>query len=64
MFSESFSGWRCPACQNVAQDVPKQYNCFCGKVRDPDWNRFETPHSCGDLCRKKRADQCTHPCNM
>ncbi|KAL5006386.1 hypothetical protein ScPMuIL_015192 [Solemya velum] len=58
------TGWRCPACQNVTQKVPSQYRCFCGKVRDPDWNRMDTPHSCGDVCSKARINDCPHPCSL
>ncbi|XP_028909680.1 transcriptional repressor NF-X1 isoform X2 [Ornithorhynchus anatinus] len=58
-------GWRCPACQNVSARVPGTYTCFCGKVKNPEWNRNEIPHSCGELCRKKRPGQdCPHPCNL
>ncbi|KAG2458454.1 transcriptional repressor NF-X1 [Polypterus senegalus] len=58
-------GWRCPACQNVAVRVPNAYTCFCGKVNNPEWNRNEIPHSCGELCGKKRSGlDCNHPCNI
>ncbi|XP_026556817.1 transcriptional repressor NF-X1 isoform X1 [Pseudonaja textilis] len=59
------SGWRCPACQNVSSQVPSIYTCFCGRVKNPEWNRNEIPHSCGELCRKKRSAQdCPHLCNI
>ncbi|KAG8133164.1 hypothetical protein E2320_010987 [Naja naja] len=59
------SGWRCPACQNVSSQVPSIYTCFCGRVKNPEWNRNEIPHSCGELCRKKRSSQdCPHLCNI
>ncbi|XP_010082577.1 PREDICTED: transcriptional repressor NF-X1-like, partial [Pterocles gutturalis] len=59
------SGWRCPACQNASTQVPKTYTCFCGKVHNPEWNRNEIPHSCGELCGKKRQClDCPHLCNM
>ncbi|NXN41228.1 NFX1 protein, partial [Rhinoptilus africanus] len=59
------SGWRCPACQNVSMQVPKTYTCFCGKVHNPEWNRNEIPHSCGELCGKKRQClDCPHLCNI
>uniref|UniRef100_UPI0035901B1C transcriptional repressor NF-X1-like isoform X2 n=1 Tax=Myxine glutinosa TaxID=7769 RepID=UPI0035901B1C len=58
-------GWRCPGCQNVSDNVPGAYYCFCGKVRDPEWNRNEIPHSCGEVCGKKRRDiDCSHSCNI
>ncbi|KAM8967681.1 transcriptional repressor NF-X1 isoform 2-T2 [Pelodytes ibericus] len=59
------SGWRCPACQNVCSRVPSTYTCFCGKVNHPEWNRNEIPHSCGELCGKKRSGlDCPHTCNI
>lgn len=62
---DSNSGWRCPACQNASTQVPKTYTCFCGKVHNPEWNRNEIPHSCGELCGKKRQVlDCPHLCNM
>ncbi|XP_048464244.1 transcriptional repressor NF-X1-like [Rhincodon typus] len=58
-------GWRCPACQNVSVRVPSSYICFCGKVNNPEWNRNEIPHSCGELCGKKRSgSDCPHSCNI
>ncbi|NXS76716.1 NFX1 protein, partial [Pandion haliaetus] len=58
------SGWRCPACQNASTQVPKTYTCFC-KVHNPEWNRNEIPHSCGELCGKKRQClDCPHLCNI
>ncbi|XP_069586667.1 transcriptional repressor NF-X1 [Ranitomeya imitator] len=59
------SGWRCPACQNVSSRAPNIYTCFCGKVNNPEWNRNEIPHSCGELCGKKRSGlDCPHSCNI
>lgn len=55
--------WRCPTCQNTYDSVPSQYKCFCGKVRNPVWNNYDTPHSCGEMCGKKKADNCPHVCN-
>ncbi|XP_052457453.1 transcriptional repressor NF-X1-like isoform X36 [Carassius gibelio] len=58
-------GWRCPACQNVALKAPNAYTCFCGKVTNPEFQRTEIPHSCGDMCGKKRSGgECNHPCNI
>ncbi|XP_034023140.1 transcriptional repressor NF-X1 [Thalassophryne amazonica] len=62
---DSAEGWRCPACQNVAFKHPTSYTCFCGKVTNPEWRRSEIPHSCGDMCGKKRSSMdCNHPCNI
>ncbi|KAI8606394.1 hypothetical protein EDD21DRAFT_298207 [Dissophora ornata] len=56
------AGWRCPGCQNTQISVPKEYSCFCGKSNEPEFNRYFTPHSCGDLCGRSR--DCPHPCNI
>ncbi|XP_035468809.2 transcriptional repressor NF-X1 isoform X2 [Scophthalmus maximus] len=62
---DSAEGWRCPACQNVSPKQPTSYSCFCGKVTNPKWQRSEIPHSCGDMCGKKRSGvDCNHPCNI
>lgn len=62
---DSAEGWRCPACQNVTLKHPSTYTCFCGKVTNPEWQRSEIPHSCGDMCGKKRSgEDCKHPCNI
>ncbi|KAF9908951.1 FKBP12-associated protein [Linnemannia zychae] len=60
--STQSSGWRCPGCQNTQVSLPSEYQCFCGKVSNPDYNRYLTPHSCGELCSRKR--ECPHPCNL
>lgn len=62
---DSAEGWRCPACQNVTLKHPSCYTCFCDKVTNPEWQRSEIPHSCGDMCGKKRSgEDCKHPCNI
>ncbi|CAB1349549.1 unnamed protein product, partial [Coregonus sp. 'balchen'] len=62
---ETNDGWRCPACQNVVFQPPNIYKCFCGKVTNPEFQRSEIPHSCGDMCGKKRSGaDCKHPCNI
>jgi len=58
-------GWRCPGCQVVTPTLPREYRCFCRKVRDPEWNRNEglVPHSCGEVCQRPRAwVGCVHRC--
>uniref|UniRef100_A0AAZ3RI10 R3H domain-containing protein n=1 Tax=Oncorhynchus tshawytscha TaxID=74940 RepID=A0AAZ3RI10_ONCTS len=36
-----------------------------GKVTNPEFQRSEIPHSCGDMCGKKRSGaDCKHPCNI
>ncbi|GAB0095565.1 Protein shuttle craft [Sergentomyia squamirostris] len=60
--SKSDNGWRCPACQNITQSVPRDYYCFCGKQKNPQYNRSDVAHSCGDVCG--RTDTCSHPCTL
>lgn len=56
--------WRCPTCQNAYFQVPNQYNCFCGRLKDPVFNHYIVPHSCGDSCNRERHQGCPHPCNV
>ncbi|KAJ1528779.1 hypothetical protein ONE63_007163 [Megalurothrips usitatus] len=61
------TGWRCPACQNVTSVIPSQYRCFCNKAVEPQWNRQDTPHTCGEVCGKSRASLrplCVHRCSL
>lgn len=59
---EPLFDWRCPAgCQHVSKELPLQYKCFCGKMEEPDFNHFFTPHSCGDQCARKQP-KCLHKC--
>ncbi|XP_062123975.1 protein shuttle craft isoform X1 [Drosophila sulfurigaster albostrigata] len=60
--SKSAEGWRCPACQNVLQELPREYLCFCGKLKNPPLTRTELAHSCGELCC--RAEGCNHACTL
>lgn len=57
-------GWRCPGCQSVYPLVPREYLCFCRKLRNPEWNRNEgvVPHSCGEVCGRRRGPPCPHSC--
>jgi transcriptional repressor NF-X1 len=57
-------GWRCPGCQSVYPLIPREYLCFCRKLRNPEWNRNEgvVPHSCGEVCGRRRAPPCPHTC--
>ncbi|XP_073823676.1 nuclear transcription factor, X-box binding stc isoform X2 [Musca autumnalis] len=60
--SKSDDGWRCPACQNVEKEVPRDYYCFCGKVKNPPNNRQDIAHSCGEVCG--RVEGCPHACTL
>jgi len=58
-------GWRCPGCQVVISRMPREYRCFCGKLRNPEWNRNGglVPHSCGEVCHRTRSVAgCVHHC--
>ncbi|XP_065082220.1 protein shuttle craft-like [Ochlerotatus camptorhynchus] len=60
--SKSDDGWRCPACQNVSKKIPREYYCFCGKQKNPQYNRSDVAHSCGELC--SREELCEHACTL
>lgn len=60
--SKSDDGWRCPACQNVEKEVPRDYYCFCGKVKNPSNNRQDIAHTCGEVCA--RVEGCPHACTL
>ncbi|XP_072031586.1 transcriptional repressor NF-X1-like isoform X2 [Amphiura filiformis] len=63
--AEDSDGWKCPACRFVTIHIPYVYKCFCGKHRDPPWEPGDTPHSCGEVCHRKRPNtNCTHLCNI
>ena len=53
--------WFCPACNSPYNNTPK-YTCFCGKVEEPQQQPMLPPHSCGEVCSRKRADHCEHLC--
>lgn len=42
--------WRCPSCQYERQMPPTAYTCFCGKLQQPQDDKFVTAHSCGQTC--------------
>jgi transcriptional repressor NF-X1 len=59
-FAAQQATFRCPSC-NSTEKVPTAYRCFCGRVADPKADPFVTPHSCGDVCGRKRSGgACTH----
>ncbi|KAG8198878.1 hypothetical protein JTE90_015092 [Oedothorax gibbosus] len=59
--AEEDGTWGCPTCRNATSKVPYDYFCFCGKQREPPVNYHLTPHSCGEICGRKRPE-CTHLC--
>lgn len=63
--SQAENGWRCPACQNVTSAIPEEYYCFCGNTSNPEWDRRDVAHSCGDVCGRLRSKtNCIHKCNL
>lgn len=36
-------------------------------MRDPEWNRMDAAHTCGQVCGRSRTDRrpdCTHRCTL
>lgn len=62
--SKSEEGWRCCACQNISKSLPREYYCFCGKTKNPQYNRNDMAHSCGDVCGRVDRENCPHPCTQ
>lgn len=63
--SETDEGWRCCACQNISESLPREYYCFCGKTKNPkynQYNQYKTAHSCGNVCGRTDRDNCPHSC--
>jgi hypothetical protein len=59
--------WICPCCQSINVQTPNTYYCFCKKHIDPSPDPFLVPHSCGEICAKRRTaidPKCPHPCNL
>ncbi|GFR41388.1 hypothetical protein Agub_g2071 [Astrephomene gubernaculifera] len=56
--------WGCPKCRCTypAADIPRQYKCFCGKVTNPEFDPWVTPHTCGELCGRPLPGDCGHTC--
>lgn len=61
------TGWRCPACQTVVERIPNRYYCFCEKVRNPQTGPENIPHTCGQMCLKRKNGKnsnCPHKCKL
>ncbi len=54
--------WGCPKCRHAYKVVPKHYECFCGKRREPQFDPWLIPHSCGDVCGRPLRRNCGHTC--
>ena len=35
-----------------------------GKLKDPEFDQYITPHSCGEVCGRQRDRHCPHRCNV
>jgi len=38
--------------------------CHAGKLKDPEFHQYVTPHSCGEVCGRERDNNCPHHCNI
>lgn len=55
----------CPQCRKTYKpEIPRYYNCFCAKVRNPPDHPWNLPHSCGDVCEKNLINNCGHTCKI
>ncbi|XP_005090830.2 NF-X1-type zinc finger protein NFXL1 isoform X2 [Aplysia californica] len=56
--------WFCPKCRHEysQSECPSQYYCFCGKQRDPKFDPWLVPHSCGNVCGRQLKPNCGHTC--
>ena len=64
-FPDQEKFWYCPKCRHkysAQSEFPEEYTCFCGKERDPGFDPWLTPHSCGEICNKALKNDCGHSC--
>ncbi|MEW5303405.1 MAG: hypothetical protein WDW38_001729 [Sanguina aurantia] len=56
--------WGCPKCRQPypSAALPSSYLCYCGKLTNPEWDPWITPHSCGELCGRPLPGGCEHTC--
>lgn len=56
------ANWRCPSCQHQysEHEVPRNYWCFCGRIKEPRPSTLEAAHSCGSPCARERPEGCKH----
>ena len=54
--------WPCIQCKTEYNEPIPDYYCFCGKFKNPEFDRDLEPHSCGQLCERKRGINCPHLC--
>ena len=55
--------WTCPKCRTskTPSQIPQEYRCYCGKEREPQFDPWQTAHSCGSLCGRALGG-CGHKC--
>lgn len=55
--------WQCPNCRGAHEinRAPRDYYCYCGKVKDPESDPWRAAHTCGQRCGRK-LDRCEHLC--
>jgi NF-X1-type zinc finger protein NFXL1 len=53
-FPDREEPWNCPKCREEFSpaEAPEESTCWCGKLRDPPFNPWNAPHSCGEVCGK------------
>lgn len=56
--------WDCPQCRRKYQpdEIPRHYECFCKREREPLPQPFLIPHSCGEVCNQPLEPLCGHRC--
>ena len=56
--------WDCPKCRKeyLPNEIPRFYECFCGKELNPQNHLWLIPHSCGETCGKNLVPDCGHKC--
>lgn len=56
--------WDCPQCRKKYEpnEIPRHYECFCGRERQPQPTPFLVPHSCGEICNRPLDPSCGHSC--
>ena len=62
---ESKICWSCPKCRKDYKPsaIPQRYECYCGKEVDPQFDPWQTPHSCGNRCNRQLSG-CSHKCML
>ena len=67
LFPNMDVNWYCPQCRRsflTADDILRDYLCFCGKRPEPPVDPWLPPHSCGEVCGRELALGCGHHCTL